>query len=137
VPCAETELRQFAESVELFSDELPRTDDADRIVAVTLLHVAEPPRHGVDGVRPADAGELRAPRRAEQRVARARVGMNGLVFRQARRTQCAGVYRMVRIAANADGPAIPDSDEHAAAHGAIAAGRRDPAIRNPLRRRVP
>src|SRR3954465_5474791 len=62
--------------------------------------------------------------------------MDGLVLGQAFRAQRSSVDWMIRISANADRSPVPYADEHPAPDGAIAAGRRDPAIRNPLRGRV-
>ncbi len=133
---AETKLRELAERVELLGDELACADDADGVVAVTPLHVAESRRHRLERFGPADAPRLRSPRLAKHRIFGARGHMNRLVLRQALRTQRARVDGMIGIAANADRSAVLDADEHSAAHRAVAARCRHPAIGHALRRCV-
>ena len=51
-----------------------------------------------------------------------------VVLGEALRAEHAAVHRVIRVAADADRPAVLDADEHAAADRAVAAGRRHPAV---------
>ena len=57
------------------------------------------------------------------------------MLRQPLRAEHAAIDRMIRVAAHADGAAVLDADEHAAADRAVAAGRRHPACPAPSARR--
>ena len=123
---AEAELHQLAERVELLGHELAGADDADRVGAV-----AAPARRGT--ARPSS----RAPRpsvtrssgrcRAQQRIARAVRRVRACGARTGPSGRACRVHRMIGIAAHADGAAVLDADEHAAADRAVAAGGRHPA----------
>ena len=54
VPCAETELHQLTEGVELLRDELPGTDDANRLAAIRRLYSPELAGHRLQRDIPAD-----------------------------------------------------------------------------------
>ena len=133
---AEAELHQLAERVELLGDELPGADDADGVRAVLL---PGSPRNSPTIVPSASSqlDALAARRsRAEQRIARARVGVHRVVLESPSGQSMPALTGMIRVAAHADGAAVLHADEHAAADRAVAAGRRHPAIGNPARGRV-
>ena len=81
VVCAETQLHQFAECVELLGHQLPCAHHAQGARPVLRLHLAELLHKGSDGVIPCDALEA-ALLVLEQRVARSARGRDYLVFRQ-------------------------------------------------------
>jgi hypothetical protein len=54
---AEAKLNEFAEGVALFGEELAGADDAEGLVAVALLNVAEASDHGVESFVPGDGSE--------------------------------------------------------------------------------
>src|SRR5437763_1990554 len=60
----------------------------------------------------------------------------GIVLGKALRAQFALVDGMMRIAANANGTALFDADEHPATHPTVAARGRYPVLRNFLCRRM-
>src|SRR5262249_17059944 len=63
--------------------------------------------------------------------------VNGFVFRQSFRAQHAGIDWVGRVAAHANSATVLDADEHPASDRAVPACRRDPAVRDAARRRVP
>ena len=132
---AKAELHELAQRVELFSHELPGADDAHRVAAVCGLHVAKPGGHRLERLRPADRREPAARSAGlEQRLPRAAIGRDRVVLGKAFRAQHAAVHRMVGVATYTHGAPVLDPDEHAAAHRAVAARRRDPPVGRPLRR---
>ena len=131
---ADTELYQLAHRVELFGHQLAGADHADRAGAVSGLNVPEARGHRRERLVPADA--LHRPAAAQQRIPRAIVHGDGVVFGQALRAQHAAIHRVIGIASHRHGAAVLDADEHAAAHRAVSARGRHPAVRDLLRRDV-
>ncbi len=128
VACAEAELDEFAEGVELFREELAGADDAERFVAVTLLDVQNALDHGVEGLVPGDWNEHAVL--AEQRLFGAAGSGEDVVFGEAFGAELAAVDGVVRVAADGDGLVVAHAEEHAAADRAVAAGGLDPLFRD-------
>jgi hypothetical protein len=127
----DAELHQLAERVELLGDELARADHADRVRTVFLLHRPELRRHHLQRLVPGDALHLAVA--AQQRILGAVVGADRVMLRQPLRAEHAAIHRVVGVAAHAHRLAVLDADEHPAADGAVAAGGRDPLVRDLLR----
>ena len=95
---AEAELRQLAERVELLGDELSGADDPDRVAAVLLPGCRRTSTPSCRWRRPRTRARGR-DRPLQQRITRARVGVNRVVLGETLGTEQAGVHRMIRVAA--------------------------------------
>ncbi len=82
--------------------------------------------HGCERFVPAHRLELAVL--AQQRRARAARVVEHVVLAQALGAELAAVHGMIRITAHRDRLALLDADQHAAADGAVAAGRLDPGV---------
>ena len=127
---AEAELHQLAERVELFRHELPGAEDAERLRAVLRLRRTEALDHRADCLVPADAEQLAVL--AQQRILRARLGVEGVVLGKTLRAELAAIHRMGRMRDAWPPPSVIHADFDAAADRAVAAGGRDPFVGDPL-----
>ena len=120
-------------SVELLRDELSSADHANGLGTCAVC-TSRNLHHRLDRFVPAHT--LEPPGSAQQREPCPSRRVDGFVLGKPFRTERPPVDGMIRIAADADGAAILDADEHPAADGAVAAGRWHPAVRNLAGRRV-
>src|SRR5687767_15547719 len=79
---------------------------------------------------PADTLAAALPGLTQERIPGAARHVDHLVLGEALRTERAPVDGMIGIAADAHRPAVLDPDEHPAADRTVAAGRRDPPVRD-------
>ena len=113
---------ELAQRVELLGHELAGRQHGHRLGAVALEQVVEAGRHPVERLVPGRRAAV------DGGHGEAALGGQHLVLRQALRAQPTEVDRVVGIALDGHGPAVPHADAHAAADRAVATGGADPAV---------
>ena len=126
VASGEAELNQLAEGVELLGEELTGADDSERVFAVALLDGGKVFDEGVESFVPRDRNEVAVL--AQERLPGAAGVVEDVMLAETLRAELAKVDGVVGVAANGDGLAVLDADQHAAANGAVAAGGLDPGV---------
>ena len=134
VLAAEPKLRKFAERVELFRDQLPGAQDADRIGPILLLHTSKFLRHHRQRLVPIHADERAVL--SQQRIAGPVLRFERVVFGKPFGAKRSEVGAVIGVSAHAHRAAIFHAQKHSAAHRAIPARRRYPAVGNFLRGRI-
>src|SRR5262249_1073359 len=128
VPRPEAELDELPKRIKLLRNQLAGAENAKGVVAIFLLHVAEPTDQRQKRLVPADTDELAVF--SQQRIASTSVRLDRVVFGKSLGAQQATVDGMVRIAAYANRLSVFDPDQHSAADRAVTTGRRHPALGN-------
>ena len=133
----EAELHQLTQRVDLFCQQLSGAHHAQRVRAVLPLEHGDAFDHGIERLVPRHWNQRRATAPFSQHglggAARCR---DDVVLAQAFGTELAAIDRVVRITACGHRLALARAHQHAAAHGAVAAGGLGPGVGNAGLRQV-